>query len=406
LKRQHDAIRDELDAAIRGVIDRGDFILGHEVAAFENEFAAYCGVKHCVGVGSGLDALVLAIKGLGIGAGDEVITVANTFVATALAVLHVGATPVLVDHEPEGYNIDPECIRAAITPRTKAILPVHLYGQAAEMDEINALAKEHDLLVIEDACQAHGATYKGRRCGSLGHAGAFSFYPGKNLGALGDAGAITTDDDDLADWLRSARNYGSKIKYQHNIQGFNSRLDSIQAAVLRVKLRHLDDWNAARRTSAVLYRELLAEFHREPFAGLDSATPRPAGERSNGEGILSLPNELANREHVYHLFAVRSANRDEVLGKLKANGIEAGIHYPTPIHQQPAVKSELRIAGTLRETDVSCSQLLSLPLCSCITDEEVHHVARQFTHTRCMAAAGLTRKSSSRSNASMEHSLG
>ena len=347
LRRQHEALRDEIEAAVRRVIEGGDFILGKEVAAFETEFAAYCGAKHCVGVGSGLDALVLTLKGRGIGPGDEVITVANTFVATALAILHVGATPVLVDHERDSYNMDPAVLREAVTPRTKAILPVHLYGQPADMDELNAVAAELGVAVIEDACQAHGATYKGRRCGSLGRAAAFSFYPGKNLGALGDAGAVVTDDDELAEWLRSARNYGSKIKYHHNIQGFNSRLDSIQAAVLRVKLRYLDQWNATRRRLAALYRARLAEVD------------------------VGLPIELPDREHAYHLFVVRTCERDALLAHLKSNGIEAGIHYPTPIHRQPAVRDECIVHGRLDETELSCAELVSLPICPAIEEDEI-----------------------------------
>ncbi len=351
LKRQHQALRNEIRCAIDRVIDRGDFVLGHEVTAFEEEFAAYCEARHCIGVGNGLDALTLAIKGMGIGPGDEVITVANTFVATALAIQHTGATPVLVDHEPDTYNLDPHRLSAAINSRTKAIIPVHLYGQPADMDAIGAIADEHGLSVIEDACQAHGARYKGRRVGGLGRAAAFSFYPGKNLGGLGDGGAIVTNDDELAAWLRTTRNYGSTAKYHHAIRGFNSRLDSIQAAVLRVKLRYLDEWNTARRRLAGHYRELLST----------------AG--------VTLPVESPDCEHVYHLFAVRCARRDAVLQQLRDRGIDAGIHYPVPIHRQPAFGSQCLVPRPPTQTETSCAELLSLPLCPFITELEIETIA-------------------------------
>ncbi|MFH1110052.1 MAG: DegT/DnrJ/EryC1/StrS family aminotransferase [Planctomycetota bacterium] len=351
LQRQHQALRNEIRDAIDRVIDRGDFILGREVTAFEEEFAAYCEAEHCIGVGNGLDALTLAIKGLGIGPGDEVITVANTFVATALAIQHTGATPVLVDHEPDGYNLDPRRLSAAITSRTKAIVPVHLYGQPAEMDAIQAIANEHGLSVIEDACQAHGARYKGRRVGSLGRAAAFSFYPGKNLGGLGDGGAVVTNDGDLAQWLRAARNYGSTVKYHHAIRGFNSRLDSIQAAVLRVKLRYLEEWNATRRHLAARYRELLSSAD------------------------VTLPFESPDSEHVYHVFAVRCARRDEVLQYLHKRGIDAGIHYPVPIHRQPAFGRQCLVPRPPTQSETSCHELLSLPICPFITETEIEAVA-------------------------------
>ncbi len=350
LERQHAALHDEIRPAIDRVIDRSDFILGHEVTAFEEEFAAYCEVKHCIGVGNGGDALTLAIKGLGIGPGDEVITVANTFIATALSIHHTGATPVLIDHEPHSYNLDPRKLVAAITPRTKAIVPVHLFGRPADMDAINAIAAEHGLSVIEDACQAHGARYKGRRVGTLGRAAVFSFYPGKNLGALGDAGAIVTNDDQLAAWLRATRNYGSTVKYHHALRGFNSRLDSLQAAVLRTKLPHLDEWNEARRQRAAQYR---------------------AGLQDLGVG---LPAEPADSEHVYHLFAISCPNRDEVLKHLRAQGIDAGIHYPIPIHRQPAFADKCLGPRPLPESESSAEQLLSLPLCPFISDAEMNRV--------------------------------
>jgi len=293
----------------------------------------------------------LTLKELGIGPGDEVITVANTFIATVLAVQHVGATPVVVDCDPNTLNIDVACIRPAITTDTKAIIPVHLYGQPADMGAIRALADGHGIAVIEDACQAHGARYHGRRCGSLGLAAAFSFYPGKNLGALGDAGAIVTNDDDLAERLRAARNYGSKVKYLHPTRGFNTRLDSIQASVLRIKLRRLDEWNDRRRELAARYRRCLASV------------------------ALTLPNEDPNVEHVYHQFVVRCARRDDVLQQLRDDGIEAGIHYPVPIHRQEAFTGLGRAIGSLQGSEDACDEVLSLPICPFTTDVEVDTVA-------------------------------
>ncbi len=351
LQRQHEALREEIRAALDRVLDRGDFVLGREVTAFEQEFAVYCEARHCIGVGNGLDALTIALKGIGIGPGDEVITVANTFVATALAIHHAGGTPVLLDHERDTYNLDPRRLSSAITPRTKAIIPVHLFGRPADMDAIHTIANEHGLSVIEDACQAHGARYKGRRVGGLGRAAAFSFYPGKNLGALGDAGAIVTNDDELAERIRATRNYGATVKYHHTVRGFNSRLDSVQAAVLRVKLRHLDAWNATRRQLADRYREQL-----------------------QGEGITT-PAVSRDAEQVYHLFAIRCRDRDSVLERLHDQGIEAGVHYPIPIHRQPAFGDACRVPHPLPESERSCAELLSLPLCPFTTPQEVDFVA-------------------------------
>lgn len=351
LQRQHKVLLGELNRAIERVIAQGDFVLGRDVSAFEEAFAAYCDVKHCIGVGSGLDALILAIKACGIGPGDEVITPANTFIATALAIAHAGATPVLVDHDPETYNLDPRRISSAITSRTKAILPVHLYGQPADMDVIQTIADEHGLVVIEDAAQAHGARYRGRRCGSFGKAAAFSFYPGKNLGALGDGGAIVTNDDDVAEWLRSARNYGSTVKYEHTMNGFNTRLDSIHAAVLRVKLEYLDEWNSIRRELAWHYRTLLESTD------------------------LELPIERADVEHVFHLYVVRTDARDAVVDHLKQRGVGVGIHYPIPIHRQEALKGIVSVPHPVKYTDTYCDEILSLPLCPYLTGEEVETIA-------------------------------
>ncbi len=360
LQRQHEQLRDVIHFAIDNVMDRNDYILGSEVDAFEKEFAAYCGVKHCIGVANGLDALTLALRGCGVQNGDEVIVPANTFIATALAIQQAGAIPVLVDHDQSTYNIDPRKISAAITSRTKAIMPVHLYGQPADMDAINAVASEHNLTVIEDACQAHGARYHGKRCGTLARAAAFSFYPAKNLGAMGDGGALVTDDDELADWARTARNYGSKIKYKHTTRGWNSRLDTIQAAVLRIKLRHLDQWNERRRRLAAKYRELLSSF----------------------ETIL--PAEMKGAEHVYHLFVIRSAHRDQLMEHLKTQGISTQIHYPIPIHRQAAFSKGCMPSGTLSNTESMCEEILSLPLCPFTKETEVEYVATQiqrFAHS-------------------------
>ncbi|UCE60883.1 MAG: DegT/DnrJ/EryC1/StrS family aminotransferase [Phycisphaerales bacterium] len=353
LKALHEELREEIDGAIGAVVTRGDFILGSEVQAFEKAFADYCGVKHCIGVGSGLDALTLAMKGFGIGPGDEVITAGNTFIATALAVHHVGAMPVLVDQNPATYNLDPRRLSSAITSRTKAIVPVHLYGQPADMETIQTIAREHDLLVIEDAAQAHGARFKGKRAGSMGNAAAFSFYPGKNLGAIGDGGCVVTNEDDLAQWLRAVRSYGSLVKYEHSLRGFNTRLDTIQAATLRVKLQHLDEWNEARRRHAQRYKELLA------------SSP------------VALPQEEEDCEHVYHLFVVRCGNRDELLHHLNELGIGAAIHYPLPIHKQEAFRRRCLVPQPLVHTEAFSDELLSLPLCPRLTDQQLETVAQE-----------------------------
>ncbi len=363
LKRLHDRLYTEVRTAINKVLAQGDFITGSDLTAFEEEFAAYCGTEHCIGVASGLDALTLAMKGLGIGTGDEVITTANTFIATALAIHHAGATPVLVDHDPKTYNLDPRRIAAAITSRTKAIVPVHLYGQPAEMDLIQTIADEHGLMVIEDAAQAHGARYRGRRCGTMGRAGCFSFYPGKNLGAMGDGGAVVTNDADLAAWLKAARNYGSTVKYYHTMPGYNCRLDSMQAAILRVKLRYLDEWNATRRQLAARYCERLASAN------------------------VTLPVSREHVEHIYHLFVVRCNRRDEVLKHLNSKGVGAAIHYPVPIHRQAAMSTRCVVPRPLVYTDQYCDQLLSLPMCPCLTEEEMDTVVHGLCEMTAAAPA-------------------
>jgi dTDP-4-amino-4,6-dideoxygalactose transaminase len=338
LAAQGAEIRDEVDEAVTRCLARNDWILGEDVSAFEAEFADYCETAAAVGMDSGLSALELTLRAFEIGPGDEVITPANTFIATALAISAAGATPVLVDADPATFNLDPALLEDAIGPRTKAIMPVHLYGQPAEMQAIVAVARRHGLVVIEDACQAHGARYDGRRAGSLGDAAAFSFYPSKNLGAYGDGGAVTTSDEEVLDRLRLLRNYGQRQKYVHETEGFNRRLDTLQAAVLRVKLRRLDAWNEARRRHAALYAELLAGIGREP------------------------PVTQPSSEHVWHLYVIRTDERDALKEFLGERGIETGIHYPLPIHMQQAFRHLGYPRGSFPVTEAMADQLLSLPM--------------------------------------------
>lgn len=351
LQSQYQTLKSEVDPAVLAVMQRGDFILGGAVTEFEREFAAYCGVAHCVGVDSGYSALELIIRAYDIGLGDEVITAANTFIATTLAISNAGATPVLVDCDPQTYNIDATQIEAAITARTRAIMPVHLYGQTADMDAIRAIARKHDLLVFEDAAQASGARYKGRMAGSLGDAAAFSFYPGKNLGAYGDGGAVTTNDAAIAEKIRLLRNIGQKVKYYHEVKGFNNRLDTIQAAVLRVKLPHLNDWNASRRRAAAKYAELLAD--------LSLVTPATADYA----------------EHIFHLYVIRMADRDALMEELKGKGIASGLHYPIPIHLQPAYAELGYRRGDFPVTEAYAEEIVSLPIFPELDDEKVAYVA-------------------------------
>lgn len=345
LGRLHAEIRQPLEAAFRRVLDSGWFILGPEVEAFENEFAQYCGVQHCVGVGNGLDALHLLLRAYGIGHGDEVLVPANTFIATWLAVSQCGATPVPVEPLAETHNINPDALAEAITARTRAIIPVHLYGQPADMDPINMLARRHNLLVIEDAAQAQGARYKGNRTGGLAHAAATSFYPGKNLGALGDGGAILTNDSSIAGKVRLLRNYGSHSKYEHGEIGQNTRLDELQAAFLRVKLGLLDNWNARRKDIAAQYFSKLSDKD------------------------LRLPLEPAWADSVWHLYVVRSKARDALRTHLQEHGISTGIHYPTPPHKQacyPAFAQQ-----KLPLTEQLAREVLSLPISPFLNDEKV-----------------------------------
>lgn len=339
LKSPYQELKEELDAAYKRVMDSGWYILGKEVDAFENEFAAYCETKYCIGVGNGLDALHLIIRAYDIGPGDEVIVPANTYIATWLAVTHAGATPVPVEPDERTYNIDPAKIERAITPKTKAILVVHLYGQPVDMDCINSLAHKHGLKVIEDCAQAHGARYKGRKTGGLGDAAGFSFYPGKNLGAIGDGGAITTNDPELADRIKVLRNYGSRIKYHNEVIGFNSRLDELQAALLRVKLTKLDEWNIRRGRVAGRY---LLEL--------------------SGSPDLILPYVPDWAEPAWHLFVIRYAQRDALQKALTDTEIGTMIHYPIPPHLQPAY-AELGIpSGQYPITETIHKEILSLPM--------------------------------------------
>jgi dTDP-4-amino-4,6-dideoxygalactose transaminase len=352
VKAGYTELKEELDAAYHRVMGSGWYILGAEVDSFESDFAIFCGAKHCVAVGNGLDALHLALRAYDLGPGDEVIVPTNTFIATWLAVSYAGATPIPVEPDSRTFNLDPNRIEAAITSRTRAIIPVHLYGQPADMDPINQIARQHGLKVIEDNAQAQGATYKGRRTGSLGDAAATSFYPGKNLGAFGDAGAITTNDDRLADRLRSLRNYGSRKKYYHEEQGFNSRLDELQAAFLRVKLSRLDEWNERRRKIAQIYNSQLSTLNSVNERGSDGAL------RSQ----LLLPSVPECADPVWHLFVVRHPQRDALQQKLADNGVDTLIHYPVPAHVSMAYaplaqsKGDYPIAKCLSQT------VLSLPI--------------------------------------------
>ena len=352
LAAQYSTIADEINETTSRIIQKADFILGREVRLFEEEFAAFSEARYAVGVDSGTSALELALRAYDIGPGDEVITAANSFIASALAISHAGATPVLVDVDPFTHTIDVTGIERAITSRTKAIIPVHLYGHPAHMDPIRQLAEQHGLIVIEDACQAHGARYKGRRAGSLGHAAAFSFYPGKNLGAYGDGGMVVTNDADIRKRLEMLRNYGQEEKYHHLTQGFNRRLDTLQAAVLRVKLKYLEKWNAARRWQAELYHRLLAGT------------------------ALVLPSEAVGAQSVWHLYVIRTEHRDKLKEYLASRGIAAGIHYPVPIHLQPAYKNLGYKRGSFPVTEQYAQRILSLPMYAELTPELIEYVSK------------------------------
>jgi dTDP-4-amino-4,6-dideoxygalactose transaminase len=358
LKSPYHELKAELDSAYRRVMESGWYILGSEVEAFEREFAAYCGVKYCVGIGNGLDALHLILRAYEIGPGDEVIVPANTYIATWLAVSYAGAIPVPIEPDPHTFNIDPDRIEGAITPRTRAILPVHLYGQPADMDPIMHIAEKHSLKVIEDAAQAQGAFYKDRLTGSLGHAAGHSFYPGKNLGAFGDGGAVTTNDPELADRVRILRNYGSQKKYFNEYKGFNSRLDELQAAFLRVKLKKLDEWNERRRTIAQFYLDALRDI-----------------------SDLTLPTVPALIEPVWHLFVVRHHLRDQLQQKLTVAGIGTLIHYPVPPHLSGAYADAVSTHDRLPITEELANTVLSLPMGPHMRQYEADYVAETIRKT-------------------------
>lgn len=350
------SIKEEIDSAISRVLQRGRYILGEEVQAFEREFSAYVGVRFGIGVGSGTEALHLALRSCGVASGDEVITVSHTAVATVAAIELCGAKPVFVDILSDSYLIDPEKVEEAITPKTKAIIPVHLYGQVADMEAILSIAKRHRLWVIEDCAQSHGALLKGRRSGSWGDLGAFSFYPTKNLGAMGDAGMVVTDNSELAERLRLLRQYGWRQRYVSEMPGFNSRLDEIQAAILRVKLKYLDQWNALRRKKAKLYTMLFKDLAVRP------------------------PSENDPQGHVYHLYVVRVKNRDDLQIFLRDRGIETLIHYPVPIHLQKAYQYLGYRKGALPVTELCAEEVLSLPLYPEIAETDIETVANQIAY--------------------------
>jgi dTDP-4-amino-4,6-dideoxygalactose transaminase len=351
LKAQYQSIKPEIDAAIARVLESGQFVLGPEVAAFEQEFAAYCGAAECIALNSGTSALHLALLAAGVGPGDEVITVPFTFVASVAAVTYTGARPVLVDIDPRSFTMDPATIEAAITPRTKAILPVHLYGQSADMAPIMEIAKRHGLVVIEDAAQAHGAKYKGRPLGNIGDIGCFSFYPGKNLGAYGEGGAVTTNNPEYAHTIRMLRDWGQDRKYHHVLRGFNYRMEGFQGAILRVKLRHLDRWTEARREVVRQYDELLSD------SGVETPTEMPWGR------------------HVYHVYTLRTDDRDGLQAFLQAEGIQTSIHYPVPAHLQPAYADLGYGRGAFLRSERAAEQVLSLPLYPELSSQAVAEVA-------------------------------
>jgi len=351
LKAQYASIKPEVDAAIKRVVDNTSFILGHEVTEFEQAFARYAGAKGAVGVASGTSALQLSLLACGVGPGDEVITTAHTFIATSEAISQTGAKPVFVDIDPQTYNLDPARVEAAITPRTKAILPVHLYGQPADLGALMEIAERHHLYLIEDAAQAHGAEYKGQRCGSIGHLACFSFYPGKNLGAYGDAGGVTGNDEALLMKVRKLRDHGRLTKYEHDEIGFGERIDALHAAILSAKLPHLEAWTEARRSHARLYNELLA-----------------------GSNLVT-PVESSDVRHVYHLYVIRTERRGAVLDHLKQKGIGAGIHYPIPLHRQPAYLKQGYGDLSLPVTEQAAQEIVSLPMYPELTAEQLTYVA-------------------------------
>ena len=356
LKAQYRAIKSDIDAAVHRVLDSGQYVLGEEVEHFEREFAAYSGADHGVAVNTGTSALHLALLAAGVGQDDEVITVPFTFVATVAAIRYTGARPVFVDVDPVTFTMDVTQLEKAITPKTKAIVPVHLYGHPADMDAILEIAERHGLKVIEDACQAHGAIYKGRRVGGLGHAGCFSFYPGKNLGAYGEGGMVTTNDPAMMKTMRMLRDWGQEKKYYHVLRGFNYRMEGFQGAILRVKLRHLSAWTEARQVRAAAYDRLLA-----------------------GNEVVEAPRPPANGKHVYHIYAVRTADRATLMRTLQSHGIGTGIHYPIPVHLQEAHEDLGYRKGDFPESERAADQVLSLPMFPELAMTDVEVVAAAIT---------------------------
>jgi dTDP-4-amino-4,6-dideoxygalactose transaminase len=356
LKLQHQALKQEILDAVSEVLDSTAFAGGAYVAKFEEEFAAYCSTRHAVGVGNGTDALWFALLALGIGPGDEVITVPNTFIATAEAITYCGAKPVFVDVDEQTHTLDPALLERAITPRTKAVIPVHLYGQMADMDPIMQIARRHNLYVIEDACQAHGAEYNGQRAGSIGHVGCFSFYPGKNLGACGEAGACVTNDPDLRARMATYRDHGQAKKYYHSVVGWNGRMDGIQGAILSIKLKHLEKWTEARRAHAQAYTRAFAHTH----------------------GVLT-PKESSYARHVYHLYVLRVKNRDLMLKSLAGLGVNCAIHYPVPLHLQDAYRSLGLPPGSFPVAERCAEEIISLPMFPELTAADTATVAREVS---------------------------
>jgi dTDP-4-amino-4,6-dideoxygalactose transaminase len=359
LKAQYHSIKTEIDAAISGVLESSQFALGAEVAEFERELAAYCANTESVGLNSGTSALHLALLAAGIGPGDEVITTPFTFVATVAAILYAGATPVYVDIDPESYNLDPNLLESAITARTKAILPVHLYGQPADMSPILNTARAHGITVIEDAAQAHGAEYKGQRAGSLSDLACFSFYPGKNLGAYGEAGAVVTANPDYAKTIRLLRSWGESRRYYHDLRGFNYRMEGMQGAILRVKLRHLERWTEARRTNAAIYNRLLKD-----------------------SGVVT-PRQMDYARHVYHVYAIRTPHRDALVEALKAADIQYGIHYPIPVHLQRAYRDSRYGEGSFPVAERIAGEVLSLPIYPELQRSQIEEVCEVVSRNAC-----------------------
>jgi len=355
LKAQYQSIKDEIHDALRLVMENTAFAGGPFVAQFEKEFAAFCGTKYAVGVGSGTDALWLSLLAMGVGRGDEVITVPDTFIATAEAISFCGAKPVFIDIEESTYNMNHSLLEASITPKTKVIIPVHLFGQTADMNPIIEIAGRHGLSVIEDACQAHGAEYKGKKAGSTGNTGCFSFYPGKNLGAYGEAGAVVTNSEELAEKIRILRDHGQAKKYYHDMVGWNARMDGFQGAVLSVKLKHLEAWNEARRQNARFYKELLKGI----------------------SGIIT-PEEAEYAKHVYHIFAVRGENRDSIINALAKQDIACGIHYPIPLHLQEAYRFLGYKKGDFSVAEKCAEEFLSLPMFPELTREQIEYVTQEI----------------------------